>query len=369
MTNQDEFFTPEEVDRQIERVSQFQEGDRADAEFIAYLHSFSQTDTHQETLDRLWNRIAPAIPSEQEKELYMQDRQTQSSSMGRLRPQHPRRTSLMQQLGVLAAAVFLVALVGSMALVFYAARHPHGGTTSTHPISTPDPTPVPLKVTSVMMSVRPASVAGISCGTKLTVTYTASFHVTPKSVGGTVQFAYTVNNGRGQNMASLNFGSGETTKTYAFTWSGTLPADHTYPGLGGIEVTSPNSLISPLVKPTGQCTPVSAFQVTKIDMTVSPSSIQGLTCGTSLVVVYTATIHVAPNSPGGTVQFSYTVNNGRGQNMASLNFGPGETTKTYAFTWSGTLPADHTYPEPGGIEVTSPNQLISPLIGPTGMCS
>src|SRR2546422_11244147 len=127
MTNQDEFFTPEEVDRQIERVSQFQEGDRADAELIAYLHSFSQTDTQQETLDRLWNRIAPAIPSEQdqqeqEKELYMQDRQTQSSTMGRLRPQHPRRTSLMQQLGVLAAAVFLVGLDGVLALALCSAR-------------------------------------------------------------------------------------------------------------------------------------------------------------------------------------------------------------------------------------------------------
>jgi len=383
MTYQDEFFTPEEVDTQIERASQLKEGDRTDAEVIAYLRSFYQTDTRQqqEMLDRVWNRIARSTSSKQyekenEKEIYMQDQQTQNNTMGRLRtqdPQRPRRNSLVQRLGTLAAAVLLVALVGSMAIVFYAVRHTNGGPASPHPTptlsSTPKTAPVPLKVISVGMSVTPRSIAGIPCGTNVTVTYTALFHVTPKSAGGTVQFSYTVNDGRGQTPASLNFNPGETTKSYTFTWSGALPIDHTYPGLGGVQVTSPNQLTSPLVAPTGQCTPAATFHVTKIDMSVSPTSIQGLTCGTSVVVIYTATIHVAPNSQGGTVQFSYTVNNGRGQTMASLNFGPGETTKTYTFRWSGALPADHTYPGPGGIEVTSPNQLISPLVAPTGRCS
>src|SRR5713101_4619446 len=108
MAYQDEFFTPEEVDTQIERASQLKEGDRTDAEVIAYLRSFYRTDTRQqqEMLDRAWNRIAHAAPSEHfeqyeqenEKEIYMQDQQTQnsSSSMGRLGPQgpqRPRRTS------------------------------------------------------------------------------------------------------------------------------------------------------------------------------------------------------------------------------------------------------------------------------------
>ena len=109
------------------------------------------------------------------------------------------------------------------------------------------------------------------------------------------------------------FNPGETTKSYTFTWRGALPVDHTYPEPGGVQVTSPNQLTSPLVAPTGQCTSLAAFQVTKFDMAVSPTSIQGLSCGTSIVVTYTATIYVAANSPGGTVQFSYTVNNGRGQ--------------------------------------------------------
>ncbi|HEX6556140.1 MAG TPA: hypothetical protein VF026_25500, partial [Ktedonobacteraceae bacterium] len=226
-----------------------------------------------------------------------------------------------------------------------------------------------FRVTGVDMSVSPASIQGLSCGTSIVVYYTATIHVAPNSSGGTVKFNYTVNNGRGQTPASINFGRGETTKTYTFTWSGALPADHTYPEQGGIQVTSPNQLTSSLVGPTGQCTSLAAFRVTGVDMSVSPASIQGLSCGTSIVVYYTATIHVAPNSPGGTVQFTYTVNNGRGQNPASITFSPGQTVRTYTFTWSGALPADHTYPQQGGIQVTSPNQLTSPLVAPTGRCS
>jgi hypothetical protein len=376
MTDQDEFFLPEDIDRQIESVSQFKEGDRTDAEALAYLRSFYQADAQQEqeTLDRIWNRIAGATLFEQDtqesdKNLPMQNPQMphDAGAINSSRGSHPRRTSLVQRLGMLAAAVFLVALVGSLALAFYAIRHNNGGSASP-PTSTPSTAPVPLKVTSVSMSVTPESIAGLSCGTNLTVTYTALFHVRPNSAGGTVQFEYTTNNGRGQTPASITFNPGETTKSYTFTWSGALPIDHTYPEPGGVQVTSPNQLTSPLVAPTGQCTPAK-FQVTKIDMAVSPTSIQGLSCGTSTVVTYTATIHVAPNSSGGTVKFNYSVNNGRGQTPASINFGQGETTKTYTFTWSGALPADHTYPEPGGIQVTSPNQLTSSLVGPTGQCT
>jgi hypothetical protein len=371
-----EFFLPEEVDRQIESVRQSKEGDFIDAEAIAHLRSYYQIDAklEQETLDRIWKRIAGATLFEKdmqtnEKELPMQNSQTQYSAgaIGNLRGSQARRSPLRQRLSTLAAVVFLVALVGSMAMAFYAARHNNEGTTSPHSTPATSTAPVPLKVTSVSMSVTPGSIAGSTCGTNLTVTYTALFHVRPNSVGGSVQFEYTVNNGRGQTPASITFAPGETTKAYTFTWSGALPIDHTYPGAGGVQVTSPNHLTSPLVGPTGQCTPAK-FQVTKIDMAVSPASIQGLSCGTAIVVTYTATIHIAPNSSGGPVTFNYTVNNGRGQTPASITFSPGQTVRTYTFTWSGALPADHTYPGAGGIQVTSPNQLTSSLAAPTGMC-
>jgi hypothetical protein len=234
---------------------------------------------------------------------------------------------------------------------------------------TPQPTSplVPFKVTSVDMAISPASIAGMSCGKNVMVMYTATFHVTPSSSSGTVLFGYTLNNGRGQRNASITFSPGQTTKSYTFTWSGALPLDHTYPEAGGIQVTSPNHLTSSHVAPIGQCTS-GKFQVTSIAMAVSPTSVQGLSCGTSIVVTYTATIHVAPGSSGGTVQFTSTVNTGRGQTSASITFSPGQTVRTYTFTWSGALPADHTSPGPGGIQVTSPNQLTSPLVAPTGTC-
>jgi hypothetical protein len=227
-----------------------------------------------------------------------------------------------------------------------------------------------FQVTGVTMAVSPSSIAGLACGTNLTVTYTATIAVAANGPGGTVQFTYTTTNGRGDAPASVGFNPGQTSKTYSFTWSGALPADHTAPGPGGIQITSPNQLTSQLVAPTGQCvSSTAAFQVTGVTMTVSPTSIQGVACGTNVTVTYTATITVAANGPGGTVQFLYTTTNGRSQNPASVVFSAGQTSKTYSFTWSGALPADHTAPGQGGIQITSPNQITSQTVAPTGQCS
>ena len=162
----------------------------------------------------------------------------------------------------LIAAVVVVALFASVVVALAnqqgrTAGHPPlpaATQTQTQPTPVATNAPVALQVTSVTMAVTPASIAGLPCGTNVTVTYTATIHVAPNSGGGTVQFGYTVNNGRGQTPASVTFDPGATTQTYAFTWSGALPADHTYPGQGGIQVTSPNQLTSPLVVPAGQCT-------------------------------------------------------------------------------------------------------------------
>jgi hypothetical protein len=135
-------------------------------------------------------------------------------------------------------------------------------------------------------------------------------------------------------------------------------------GVSGTTTTSGGPAAPPAATGT-----LGALQVTSVTMAVTPTSLAGLACRTNVTETYTATIHVAPNGPGGTVQFNYTVNNGRGQSPASITLSPGETSKTYSFTWSGALPADHTAPGLGGIQVTSPNQLTSPLIGPTGQCA
>jgi hypothetical protein len=391
MSYQDEFFTPDEVDEQIRRVSQHQAGEQADAEAMAYLRGLYKNSAGQEqrTLDRMWNRIAGAAPSLQSTQnesakgtiIPMQTHQNQTQYSNQPAPR--RRRSLAQRLGVLAAAVFLVLLVGSMAFVFYSVRHqpnsPASSPTPTHhisptpvhhttPTSAPTTVPVPLKVIAVTMAVNPTSIAGMTCGTNVTVTYTARFYVTPNNTGGVVKFTYTIDNGRGDTPASLTFDKGQTLGTYSFQWSGALPIDHTMPEPGGVMVTSPNAVSSPLLGPTGTCSPA-AFNVTSVTMSVSPTSIAGLKCGTNVTVTYTATFHIAPDGNGGTIRLMYTVNNGRGSTPASLTVAPGNTIATYSFTWSGALPIDHTMPEPGGVQVTSPNSLTSTLIGPTGQCS
>ena len=123
------------------------------------------------------------------------------------------------------------------------------------------------------------------------------------------------------------------------------------------------------VSGTQTATATTTFAVQSINITVSPTSISGIACGTYITVTYTATFVVASNSPGGTVQFMYTTDNGHSDTNATLTFAPGDTTKTYTFTWSGNLPADHTYPSNGIIITSSPNSITSNSIAPTGQCT
>lgn len=128
--------------------------------------------------------------------------------------------------------------------------------------------------------------------------------------------------------------------------------------------------VTPSPTPTPTSTPPSApFKVTNIDMAVSPTSIAGLSCGTNITVTYTATFHIAPDGPGGTIQFLYTRNNGHASPSASVNVNPGQTTATYTFTWSGQLPADHTLPGGGGVIMASPNIVTSSYVWPDGQCT
>jgi hypothetical protein len=199
---------------------------------------------------------SPVFTSSGERGLMFEDTGSASRSNRVALPNRSRPNSFLQRLGSLAAVAVVLILVGSMALVFYAV---HANGTGTGKVATGTSTAstsayAAFKVTGVTMSVTPASIAGTTCGSNMTVTYQALFHVTSKSNGGTVQFDYTVNNGRGETPASLTFASGETSKVYTFTWSGALPADHTYPAPGGVQVNSPNQLTSALMGPTGQCT-------------------------------------------------------------------------------------------------------------------
>lgn len=118
------------------------------------------------------------------------------------------------------------------------------------------PTSIPFQVTSIDLSVHPASIAGMKCGTKLTVTYTATFHVPANTTGGTVQFAFTVNGGKTYEDGFLEFHPrGETSKQYEFSSSGALDPNGAFPGSGQVTVFSPVHLSSQKVLPKGPCTP------------------------------------------------------------------------------------------------------------------
>ncbi len=110
------------------------------------------------------------------------------------------------------------------------------------------------------------------------------------------------------------------------------------------------------------------LKVTSVEIAIGPS-LNGHTCGSQFTETYTATFHIAPNGPGGTIVFQYTTDNGRGSTTATLNVTPGQTTATYQFTWSGKLPADHTAPGTGIVLMSAPNQGESPAAIPSGSCS
>lgn len=228
--------------------------------------------------------------------------------------------------------------------------------------------PAALSVSSVDLAVSPATIAGAVCGSSATFTYTATFHVPAHSAGGVIQYAYTLNNGRSQTAGSVQVPAGATSVTATFTSAGELPADHTWPGVAMVMVTSPNHVTSPGVTPSGACVTPSVFRVQSVAMSVSPGSLAGDACGSSLTVTYTATFHLAANGPGGTIHFEYTTTNGRGSTPASVMVAPGQTSASYSFTWSGALPADHTAPGQGGVQVSSPNALTSQMVAPTGAC-
>ncbi len=116
-------------------------------------------------------------------------------------------------------------------------------------------------------------------------------------------------------------------------------------------------------------TNAATFRVTSIDMSVTPSTTSLWKCSSYIQVVYNAVFHVVSGPHGGTIVFSYTLNNGRSQTPEKLTILTGQRLSNFTFTWQGSLPSDHTYPGLGGVLVTSPNSIRSPMVSPAGTCS
>jgi len=135
---------------------------------------------------------------------------------------------------------------------------------------------------------------------------------------------------------------------------------------GILKGSTPTPTPSPTVVPSAVTTV--PFQVTTIDMSVSPDSIEGETCGTQLTVTYTATFNVPPNSPGGTIHFTYTTDGGSTSKPAVVQFDKGQTSKEFQFTSTGALDQNGSFPKAGQVTSTSPNSISSQIIVPSGSC-
>ncbi len=180
-------------------------------------------------------------------------------------------TSLV--IGLVVAAVLLLLFVGGLFYVLGQRNNTSPGLTPTPGVTptptptatatpgktpTPTPTSVPFQVTTIDMAVSPLTIAGMSCGTQLNVTYTATFNVLPKGPGGAVQYTYTTDGGHTSKTGVKQISPGQTSIQFQFPASGTLPPNGgAFPGSGQVTTTSPNVLSSQVITPSGACTPVS----------------------------------------------------------------------------------------------------------------
>jgi hypothetical protein len=162
----------------------------------------------------------------------------------------PMRIARAVTIGGISATALLLVMV--IIFGFILDQRPGGGP-GPGATTTVTVTPTAFVVTSVDLAVTPKTIAGQACGSTVNFTYTATFHIPADTAGGTIQFMYTTTNGRGSTPASVTVPAGATTATYAFAKSGTLAADHTFPGIAEVSATSPNMINSPQVQPLGNC--------------------------------------------------------------------------------------------------------------------
>ncbi len=267
---------------------------------------------------------------------------------------------------------FIAFLALLLASLFAACGTPSGAAALTASPSNSSASTVPLKVTRVDISLSVPSIRNISCGTNITEIYSAIFHFPTNNGGGTVAFQTTTNNGRSSQPASLTIHPQQTSATYTFSQSGQVNPDNVFPGRGGVQITAPNAYTSNLVGPVGPCrsaTATAPFRVTSIALVASPE-VTGHRCETQFTEQYTASFHIAPGGPGGTIVFQYTTDNGRSSSAnVSLPVAAGQTTATYTFQWSGILPESHTAPGTGIVMMSAPNPMVSPPATPSGGCN
>ena len=240
--------------------------DALDPQLLQDLHTVYQPhgQAFQQGLNRVWGRLEQrGVTTAKPRQQRDRPRTRPGLPQERINPMEPLFTTGQRwtsRASALVAGILLAVLIGGLALGLILVRHNGGSATggprnqaTAIPTNIPavTPTATPFTVSSVDLTVTPASIDGMTCGSPVTFTYTATFHIPAGAARGTIQFDYTLNNGRSSTSASVNVSPGQTTQTYTFTSSGTLPADHTYPGIAEIQVTRPNAVQSAQVQPSG----------------------------------------------------------------------------------------------------------------------
>jgi hypothetical protein len=111
-----------------------------------------------------------------------------------------------------------------------------------------------------------------------------------------------------------------------------------------------------------------SFHVNRVQLSMLPTTLKTWKCGDYIQVVYHAKFNVSSGPSGGTMRFSWTINNGRAQTNAQLTILPGQKHSDYTFTWQGALPADHTQPGVAIVLVTAPNIVKSTSVYQAAGC-
>ncbi len=278
---------------------------------------------------------------------------------------------------MLKRSVLMIIFTCLMALALVACGSDSGS--SATPTATPPPTSastptsasatVPIHIAGITTTVSPSSFSGITCGSTVNFVFTSIVTVNAGQSGGTMSYIWNIINK--STSGNITFNAGDTSKTIQYTFSSVTvePASASYVH-GSLSVTNAGSTTtSSQATPSGTCKTAAAFHITSIGLSVSPSSIAGRACNTTITLTYTATFHIVANSPGGTIHFMWTTNNGRSSTNASVLVGPGVTLRTYTWTVTGTLYPDHTFPGNGIVLASSPNSITSPGAAPSGACS
>jgi hypothetical protein len=239
---------------------------------------------------------------------------------------------------------------------------------SISPALSPMPTfTAPLQVTGVSISINPLSFTTIPCGMTLNIVFNAQLTVAPGSVGGQVPYSWTINHAPITGHAT--FSPGQTIQTMQYSLNNFVVQLNSASAISGaISAGTPgNTVTSTTVAPTGVCHLPGPFQVVSITMSVNPSSVSGVACGTTINITYTATVNIAADSNAGTVSLVW--NAVFEHPGASITFAPMQTVGTVSLTLSEKAARYINFPRPVSIASTSPNAVSSAPIVPSGQCA